>query len=255
MKKYLEELHLLRIFHKKDVLSLVKDDNATKELLRRYKKMGLISQIRRDLYSANDLANKATIATKFEIASQITPSSYLSYHSALEYYGLANQVFYELYVSSEERFNNFEYEDISYTCCQSGISLGVVNPPMDSMVKVTDLERTVVDCIDSIGRGGGLEELVMCFSLITYVKEKQLLTYLDTYRKQFLFQKAGFILSYFQKEMKLSNDFFKECRQKIDKSIRYLTNTDKSNIYHKEWKLYAPENILSYLEQGGIEYV
>jgi predicted transcriptional regulator of viral defense system len=255
MKKYLEELHQLRIFHKKDVLSLTKDDNAAKELLRRYKKMGLVSQIRRDLYSANDLANKATLATKFEIASQITPSAYLSYHAALEYYGLANQVFYELYVSSEERFNNFEYEGISYTYCQSGISLGVVNPPMDSMVKVTDLERTIVDCIDSIGRSGGLEELVMCFSLITYLKEEQLLTYLDAYQKQFLFQKAGFILSYFQKEMKLSDDFFKECRQKIGKSIRYLSDTDESNIYHKEWKLYAPENILSYLEQGGNEYV
>jgi predicted transcriptional regulator of viral defense system len=255
MKKYLEELHLLRIFHKKDVLSLTKEDNATKELLRRYKKMGLISQIRRDLYSVNDLANKATIATKFEIASQITPSAYLSYHSALEYYGLANQVFHELYVSSEERFNNFEYEGISYTYCLSGISHGVVNPPMDSMIKVTDLERTVVDCIDSINRSGGLEELVVCFSLITYLKEEQLLTYLETYRKQFLFQKAGFILSYFQKEMKLSDNFFKECRQRIGKSVRYLTDANESNSYHKEWKLYAPENILSYLEQGGNEYV
>jgi predicted transcriptional regulator of viral defense system len=255
MKKYLEKLHQLRIFHKKDVLSLTKDDNASKELLRRYKKMGLISQIRRDLYSVNDLANRAALATKFEIASQITPSAYLSYHAALEYHGLASQVFYELYVSSEERFNNFEYEGISYTYCQSGISKGVVNPPLDSMVKVTDLERTVVDCIDSIGRSGGLEELVMCFSLITCLKEEQLLTYLDTYRKQFLFQKAGFILSYFQKEMKLSDDFFKECRQKTGKSIRYLTGTSESGIYHKEWKLYAPENILSFLEQGGNEYV
>ena len=255
MKKYLEELHRLRIFSKRDVLSLTQDDNAAKELLRRYKQIGLISQIRRNLYSANDLANRTTLATKFEIASQITPSAYLSHHAALEYHGLANQVFYELYVSSEERFNNFEYEGISYTYCQSGISLGVVNPPLDSMVKVSNLERTVIDCIDSTGRSGGLEELVMCFSLITYIKEEQLLTYLNAYRKQFLFQKAGFILSYFQKEMKLSDDFFKECRQKIGKSIRYLTDTSNSNIYHKEWKLYAPENILSYLEQGGTEYV
>lgn len=255
MKKYLHELHQLRLFHKKDVLSFTKDDNAAKELLRRYKKMGLISQIRRDLYSANDLANKVTLATKFEIASRITPSAYLSYHAALEYHGLANQIFYELYVSSEERFNNFEYEGISYTYCQSAISLGVVNPPMDSMIKVTDLERTVIDCIDSISRSGGLEELVMCFSLITYLKEKQLLAYLDAYRKQFLFQKAGFILSYFQKEMKLSNDFFKECRQRIGKSVRYLTDTSDSKIYNKAWKLYAPENILSYLEQGGNEHV
>ena len=255
MKKYLEELHQLRIFHKKDVLSFVKDENAVRELLRRYKKAGLISQIRRDLYSVNDLANKTTLATKFEIAGQITPSSYLSYHAALEYHGLANQVFHELYVSSEKRFHDFYYEGISYTFCQSGISLGIVKPPMDSLVKVTDMERTVVDCIDSINRSGGLEELVMCFSLITQLKEKQLLLYLDAYRKQFLYQKAGFILSCFRREMNLSSDFFIKCKQKTGKSIRYLTGTDDTNIYHKEWKLYAPENILSYLEQGGTEYV
>ena len=255
MKKYLENLHQLRIFHKKDVLSFIKDDNAAKELLRRYKKMGLISQIRRDLYSVNDLANKVALSTKFEIASQITPSAHLSYHAALEYHGLANQVFCELYVSSKKRFSSFEYEGISYTYCNYGISFGIVNPPMDSIVKVTDLERTVIDCIDSIDRSGGLEELVKCFSLITYMKEEQLLIYLTAYQKQFLFQKTGFILSYFQKEMKLSDNFFIECQQRIGKSVRYLTDTSDSKIYHKKWKLYAPENILSYLEQGGNEYV
>lgn len=255
MKKYLEELHQLKIFHKKDVLSFTQEDNAVKELLRRYKKMGLISQIRRDLYVVNDLADKTSLATKFEIASRITASSYLTYHAALEYHGLANQVFYEMYVSSDERFNNFEYEGISYTYCDSRISLGVVNPPMDSMVNVTDLERTVIDCIDCIGRSGGLEELIVSFSLITFLKEEQLLSYLNAYNKQVLYQKAGFILSYFQSEMKLSEHFFTECRAKIGNSIRYLTEANESNTYFRDWKLYAPENILSFLEQGGNEYV
>jgi predicted transcriptional regulator of viral defense system len=255
MKKYLEEFHQLKIFHKKDVLSLTQDDNAVKELLRRYKKMGFISQIRRDFYAVTDLADKTSLATKFEIASRITSSSYLAYHAALEYHGLANQVFYELYVSSDERFNNFEYEGISYTYCDSRISVGVINPSMDSLVKVTDLERTVVDCIDCIGRSGGLEELVASFSLITFLKEEQLLTYLKAYNKQVLYQKAGFILSYFQNEMKLSDHFFIECQSKIGNSIRYLTDPNESNTYFKKWKLYAPENMLSFLEQGGNENV
>jgi predicted transcriptional regulator of viral defense system len=255
MKKYLEEFHQLKIFHKKDVLSLPQDDNAVKELLRRYKKMELISQIRRDMYTVTDLADKTSLATKYEIASRITPSAYLAYHAALEYHGLANQVFHEIYVSSDERFNNFEYEGISYTYCDSRISVGVVNPPMDSMVKVTDLERTVVDCIDCIGRSGGLEELTVSFSLITFLKEEQLLSYLKAYKKQVLYQKVGFILSYFQNEMKLSDKFLIECRAKIGNSIRYLTDTNESNTYFREWKLYAPENILSFLEQGGNENV
>ena len=117
MKTQLEELHKLGIFHKRDVVSICNNDNSAKELLRRYKKAGLISQIRRDLYAANDLAYKMIIPTKFEIGSNITGTSHLAYHAALEYYGLATQVFNRLYIASEQRFKNFEYEGITYCYC------------------------------------------------------------------------------------------------------------------------------------------
>ena len=233
----------------------MKEENAAKEILRRYKKQGLVSQVRRDLYVVTDLANKVSLATKFEIAGHITPSSYLSYHAALEYYGLAHQIFYELYISSRETFKSFYYEGISYTFCQSKSDVGVVNPMTDSLVRVTDLERTILDCIDRIDLSGGLEELVECFAIITYVNEKKLSDYLSVFNKQFLYQKSGFILSYFQKEMKLSDAFFELCKSNTGKSTRYLTDKQESNTYFKEWKLCAPQNILSFLEQGGNEYV
>ena len=253
--KYIEELHKLKIFHKKEVVALTQDENAAKEILRRYKKQGLISQVRRDLYVVTDLASKISLANKFEIASQITPSSCLAYHAALEYYGLAHQVFYELYISSDETFNSFDYEGITYTFCQSKSAVGLVNPVTDSLIKVTDLERTLLDCMNRMDWSGGLEELVACFALVTYVNEKKLLDYLHHFDKQVLYQKAGFILGYFQKEMKLSDAFFERCKSKIGKSTRYLTDTQESDTYFNEWKLCAPENILSFLEQGGNEYV
>ena len=253
--KYIEELHQLKIFHKKEVVALIKDENATKEILRRYKKQGLISLVRRDLYVVTDLATKASLATKFEIAGHISSSSCLAYHAALEYHGLAHQIFYELYVSSKETFHNFDYEGISYVFCPMKSEVGVIRPATDSFVRVTDLERTILDCIDCIDLSGGLEELVQCFAIITYVNEHKLLDYLICFDKQFLYQKAGFILSYFQKEMKLSDDFFELCKSKVGKSTRYLTDIRESEIYFKEWRLCAPQNILSFLEQGENEYV
>ena len=253
--KYIEELHRLKIFHKKEVVALIKDENAAKEILRRYKKQGFISQVRRDLYVVTDLATKASLATKFEIAGNITPSSCLAYHAALEYHGLAHQVFYQLYVSSGETFQNFDYDGINYVFCPSKSEAGVIRPVTDSFVRVTDLERTVIDCINRIDLSGGLEELIQCFAIITYVDERKLLDYLHCFDKQFLYQKTGFMLGYFQKEMKLSDAFFELCKSKIGKSTRYLTDTRESDTYFNEWKLYTPQNILSFLEQGQNEYV
>lgn len=251
MVKYIEEFHKLKIFQKKDVVALTNDENAAKELLRRYKKQELISQVRRDLYVVTDLATKTSSASKYEIGSQINSSSYLSYHAALEYHGLAHQVFYEMQISSKEKFNNFEYNGISYVYSESKSDAGVITPPADTLIRVTDLERTVLDCINRIDRSGGLEEMIECFALITYVNEQKLHDYLNLFNKQALYQKTGFILSYFQKEMKLSDAFLRFCKSKIGKSIRYLTVSQESNIYFKEWQLYAPKNILSFLEQGG----
>ena len=255
--KYLEEMHRLKVFHKKEVVALMKkgNENVAKEILRRYKKQGLIAQIRRDLYAATDLAAKSCLASKFEIACHITPSSCLAYHAALEYHGLAHQVFYLLSVFSRETFQNFEYDGISYIFCPFQSEAGVVCPVTDTLIRVTDLERTMLDCINRIDLCGGLEELIQCFAIITYISEVKLLDYLDCINKQFLYQKTGFILSYFQKEMKLSEYFFQYCKSKIGKSTRYLTDKRESDTYFKDWKLCAPQNILSYLEQEGVEYV
>ena len=255
MKQYLEELHKLRIFRLKDVESLVGNLNSAKDLLQNYKKQKLVCQVRRDLYVATDLASKQSLANKFELAGKITPTSYLSYQSALEYHGLAHQVFFDLWVSSSNRFSSFGFEGINYQYCESKSMDGVISPGTSSFIRVSNLERTVVDCIDKIERCGGLEELIQCFSLMTYLNEELLLDYLQVYDKQFLYQKAGFILEHFKQEVKLSKDFFDLCKQKMGKSTRYLTDQSESTHYFKEWKLCAPGNILSFLEQGGESYV
>ncbi|MEZ7873355.1 MAG: hypothetical protein QMB47_00040 [Bacteroidales bacterium] len=251
MKKYLEELHKLKLFRLKDIVDLSGNESSAKDLLQSYKKQRLICHIRRDLYSVTDLASKIHTANKFEIASKITDSSYLSYHSALEYHGLAHQVFYDIYVSSNKKFKSFEFDEINYLFCQPKIDLGVTIPSADSLIRITDLERTVVDCIDRIDRSGGIEELVKCFSLITFLNEEKLLKYLDQYSKQFLYQKAGFILQYFKNETKISKNVFDLCKRKIGMSTRYLTDPQESDTYFAEWKICAPANILLFLEQGG----
>lgn len=255
MAKYLSELHTKKLFNLEDITSLTDNINTGKDLLLNYKKQNLIVQIRRNLYSATDLATKATVANKFEIGSHISDSAYISYHSALEYHGIAHQVFFTLYISSETRFNDFEFEDMQYHYCKSNISEGIETPPMNSLIRVTNIERTVIDCLDRIDRAGGLEELIHCLSMINYLDEKKLISYLNLYNKVFLFKKAGFILKNFQANMKLSDEFISLCHQIGAPHVKYLTEPGESDTFHKHWNIYAPKNILSYLEQGNNELI
>jgi predicted transcriptional regulator of viral defense system len=255
VKDYLEHIHKLQIFNKDNIVQFTGSENSAKELLRRYKKSGLITQIRRNRYAANDLANKTIAVSKYEIGSNLTPTSYLAYHAAIEYHGLATQIFNTIYVATEQRFADFDFEGTSFVCCRSKMLTGVENQKFDSLIRVTNIERTIIDCIDNIGLSGGLEELILALVLIPFVKEDLLVEYLNLYNKHILYQKAGFILSSFQKELNLSDNFFIECKSKTGKNIARLTNTSDDTKFSNEWKLYAPANILSCLEQGGTENV
>jgi predicted transcriptional regulator of viral defense system len=253
MKKYLEEFHRMKLFRLQDAVKIIGNEKSAKDLLRNYKKQQLICQIRRNLYTVTDLATKQAIATKFEIGSNVTPSSYISYHSALEYHGLAHQQFFVFYISSSQKFTPFDFDGIQYQYCNSIREKGVYSPSMDSLVHVTDKERTLIDCINRIDRAGGLEELLHAMAAMTYLNENKLLAYLEIYDKQFLYQKTGFLLSYFQRETKVSDNFLEICREKMGKSTRYLDNLNVATAFYSKWKLFAPVNIHSYLEQGQNE--
>jgi predicted transcriptional regulator of viral defense system len=192
------------------------------------------------------------VGTRYQIACAITDTSYISHHSAFEYYGIVNQVFNEIYVSSKTRFNHFEYDGVTYKYVASRIEEGVVEAKNTSGVRITDLERTVIDSVNDFNKIGGLEELLNCLERIQYLDDKKLKYYLDIYGTQGLYQRVGYLLNNYQKGMQLSEDFIDYCKSKIGKSSRYLTNELKEeNLYNSEWKLMVPQSLFEITEARG----
>jgi predicted transcriptional regulator of viral defense system len=187
-------------------------------------------------------------ASSYQIASNITPSSYVSHHSAFAYYGYTNQVSYEMNVSSDNLFFAFEYDGIDYVHISSRIPEGIVEK---QGVRITDTERTVIDYIGDFERVGGLEELLRCLGMITFLSEGKLLRYLDVYNKAILYQKTGYILEHFKDSLKLSSSFFEECSQKKGKSKRYFQKAGNQNkmVYDSRWGLIVPKDLL-YISEG-----
>jgi predicted transcriptional regulator of viral defense system len=220
--------------------------------LNRLMKIDQVRKIRKNIYSVVNPATGQLVATRYQIACAITDTAYISHHSAFEYYGLANQVFYEVYVSSETKFNHFEYDHITFKYVASRISEGVVEAKNTTGVRITDLERTVVDSIRDFNKIGGFEELLNCLEGIHYLDEKKVKRYLDIYDIQGLYQRVGFLLGPFQKEMQLSKAFFAYCKSKIGKSRRYLVSDTKSDSYYNsDWELMVPNGLFEITDQGG----
>jgi len=214
------------------------------------KKRGLVQSVKRNLYVMISMETGSPAASPYEIASHVTKSAYVSHHSAFEYYGMANQVFREIYISSKERFNDFEFDGRSYRYVASKLDLGVCSK---NKLKITDLERTVIDGVKDLNKIGGLEELMRCLSMITFIDENKLLDYLKAYDNMFLYQKTGYILSNFKKSVKISADFFDACKARVNKSVRYLYPDiiKETPILNKDWRLYVPQKIARLTEEEG----
>lgn len=242
--KYYEKLLDMKCFSLHEIQELVGGNcNTAKSLLRSYIQRGYVEQVRKNLYVTVSLESGAPVATPYQIAGKITPTSYVSHRSAFIYYGYANQVSYEINVSSSSKFNSFEFDGLEYSCIASRISEGIIE---ENQVRIADRERSVIDYINDFDRIGGLEELLKGLEMMTYLSEEKLLRYLQLYNKAILYQKAGYILEHFRKSLKLSDEFFEVCQREKGKSVRYFSSSIPQNnfIYNSRWGLMVPEDLL-----------
>ena len=251
-----DELVKLRVFGLPDIEALTGNEKTANSMLARLMDKGLVRKIKRSMYSCVNPATGEVVASRYQIACASSSTAYLSHHTAFEFHGVANQVYYELYVGSQVRFRDFEFEGITYKRIAPKIDLGIVVPRNSEGIRVTDLERTVVDSINDFDKIGGFEELINCLSAIHYLDEENLKVYLDAYGTQVLYQKTGFLLEHFMQELQLSQVFIDYCRRQAGRSTRYLSRDSMNDgVYNHEWRLVVPEGLFDVTEQGGGELV
>jgi predicted transcriptional regulator of viral defense system len=154
-----------------------------------------------------------------------------------------------VYVQSLTKFNSFidnglEYNNIiTNTLSQVELIRGV---------RVSSLERTIVDSISVIDKYIDLEELLKCIELVTYIDIDKITKYLNEINKKILFKKVGYVLSFFNNKLKIDESFFNLCIEKSKGILgEYLSPNKKRNYkYISKWNLYAYEDLLSILSKG-----
>ena len=246
----LKTIYQLRIFSLEsmmDALSISKPSAV--KLLQRLRAKGMVQHIRKNLYATVDLSSEQPLANRFEVASSVTSTSYLGWHTALEFHGLAHQTFYRAYVGSESRFNRFTFGGTEFEHCVAPIpanaQAGVVTPTHSPHVRVTDLERTFVDCCDRLDRTGGAGELIHCLEGIVMLDEDRICQYLELYDKAFLYKKTGYMLERIQAQAQISDRLIAHCLKQAGNSVKQLTNDSDSTHYVNRWRLYVPDECIT----------
>ncbi len=247
-----KELVVLRCFSHSDMVRLAGSESAAQWHIKSYLQKGYIERVRRDLYTVISMETEQSIASRYQIASCIADDACVSHHSAFEFYGYANQVFYDVYFTTKNKVRPFNYDGISYQPVIWRGDVGILE--VNNGVRITSLERTVIDSIADFLKIGGIEELLRCISLIPALNEENLLKALEMHNRGQLYQKAGFILDQYAEELGISDDFFKECQKRSSASKTYLFDKQNDFVYHEKWKLYAPKKLKKIIDKGVGDY-
>lgn len=237
------------VFTIEDVNLFYNNMNSARSAVKRMTAASKALKIRSNLYTCISAENGCPVANRFQIASAITGTSYVSHHTAMEYYGVSDQVFYDVYVSSKTKFRDFEFDGYTYHFVKANLDEGVEMPTFSGGIRITDRERTLTDCIKDMDRIGGVEETVAIIDGMHNVSEDKILHYLSLYKNQFLYQKSGYLLWHCRDTLGLTNHFFSVCLEHIGKSKRYLTADMTKGVYISKWNLVVPLDLL-YMKNG-----
>lgn len=242
----IEELQKRLVFTPKDALKCFNNDKIlTRYWIKKYcLRQKTIKRLRQMLYAVINPATGKIYADKFTIGSNIFDTSYLAYHSALEYHGLANKEFDKVLVVNPKRFSPFIHDDITFEHTISYINIGVDTIELPHIIRVTDLERTIIDCIDQTEKAGGLEQLAIALFHVQKLDVDKLLKYLRAYNIMALWQKTAYLLENFNSTLNIGKDFFDECKKNVSKRIIYFFNdgTFGKAFLNKTWNVIAPRD-------------
>lgn len=249
--KHYEKLLEKGCFSREELAELVGTPAAAKMVIYEYQKKGYIERVKRDFYVVISMETKQPILSRYQIGANLFPDACISHHSAFEFFGYGNQVFYECYVATDSRFADFEYDGVTYHRVERKPAIEVIR---QGNVRMTSIEQTAVDSIRDFEKIAGLEEVIRCLMLVPGLNEERILACLNRNNNGFLYQKCGFIFEELKNEFGFSDMFFEECRKYSSGAKRYLMKETGETVFHEKWKLYTPLSLKKLIDKGMSDY-
>lgn len=226
-------------------------------LLAHYVGTGRLVRVRRGLYAVVPFGQTldALQPDPFLLASRMAADAVLAYHTALEFHGRAYSAFHEFtYLTStasrpaEFRGNSFRGVAFAKSLLQKGQEgFGVETAERSGLeVRVTTLERTLVDVLDRPVISGGWEEIWRSLESVEYFDLEQVAEYALLLDNATTVAKVGFYLEQHAEQLMVEGSFLNRLKAHLPRTPHYLDRTSQEPSRLADgWNIIVPEKILN----------
>lgn len=231
--------------------------NTRRSLLTYYRNQGRIIPIRRSMYATVPVGGdpKRHPVDPYLVASKITPDAVLAYHTALEFHGKAYSVYMKLYYLSANKSMPLTFQGHEFIRVPVPPTLQAAGEEMFGIIKrnqygveirVTSLERTLVDVLNRSDLTGSWEEIWRSLESIEFYDLDQVIGYVHLLGNATTAAKVGFFLEQHKKTLMVEDIHLDALKQLRPRQPHYFMKGERKNCrLVKDWNLMVPVEILN----------
>lgn len=203
----------IEIFNLAEIESLINERFPNiNSILENLESKGFLARIERGKYCRSNFRNENVIGCF------LVNDGVVSYWSALNRHGLTSRFPNSIFIQTAHNKKNKNVFGISYNFIQvsSGKMVGIITEGYgNNAFRITDPEKTIVDCFDLPVNSGGLEELLAAFAMANLSADK-LIEYSKAVHNIAVLKRMGFLAELTAK--KGMNPFIRYAKSKLNNS-------------------------------------
>jgi predicted transcriptional regulator of viral defense system len=231
-------------------------------LLRHHLRAGNIKRVSREVFAAvpAHLAADRMVIDRFAAASKLRTDGVLGFHSALELHGITYSEFNEVQLISVGRT---ELVELPFGACRfiappkallAAGKADYLTTTMDrqgAAVRVTALERTLVDVLHRPELAGGVEEVLKSLDLVRYLDPAKVADYIELLDNRSIASVSGWWLEKRRGALGVTDEMLARLRARLPRSKHYALGAQSGNaVLVEPWRVLLPPQAVDAAFEG-----
>lgn len=225
--------------------------------VKQHVRAGNLVRIHRGLYAVVPFGftPETVVVDPYVLAGQLAPDAVVAYHAALQFHGKAHSVYRRYSFLTRTRVKRFSFRGSEFVPVRVPPSLerlpewggGIVQRPRSgSKLRVTTLERTLVDVLDAPRHGGGWEEIWRSLESVEFFDLDAVIAYALARDSAVTVAKVGFYLEQHREQLMVEDVHLERLRARAPAHPMYLERGKREpGKLIRRWNLVVPERVLS----------
>ena len=228
---------------------------TTDSLLRRYVGVGRLLRVRGGLYAVVPRGTDAATAPvdPYLVATKLSPDATVAYHAALQFWGKACSLWQRFDFLTETSTRTLRFRELEFVAVKVPLPLRRLpvrclqvteQRQAGGVVRVTTLERTLVDVLDAPARAGGWEEIWRSLEMVEFFDLDAVISYTLKLGSALTAARVGFFLEQHRDALMVEEAHLERLRQCRPRQPRYLDARRRPGTLAVSWNLIVPEDVL-----------